>query len=62
MKNNKEIYQLTVKDLQNVAHNELDRLLTDDEISIISDRLGDYIGWYDAILSAINDTISRDKT
>jgi hypothetical protein len=37
----KIIYQLTVEDLQNVANEELDRNLTEDEIKILEDKIVD---------------------
>lgn len=47
------IYQLVVEDLQNVAQEELDRTLTEEEIKLLEDKIGDYIDWYAAIQSAI---------
>jgi hypothetical protein len=47
------VYQLTVEDLQNVADEELSRKLTEEEIKMVEDKLGDYIKWYEAIGSAI---------
>ena len=49
------IYSINVEDLQNVAEQELDRELTDKEIELIEKRLGDYVDWYGAITSAINE-------
>jgi hypothetical protein len=49
------IYSINVDDLQNVAEQELDRELTDKEIELIEKRLGDYVDWYGAIASAINE-------
>ena len=49
------IYSINVEDLQNVAEQELDRELTDKEIELIEKRLGDYVDWYEAITSAINE-------
>jgi hypothetical protein len=53
----KVIYYINVEDLQNVAEQELDRKLTDKEIDLIGEKLGDHIGWYEAILETINDVI-----
>jgi len=48
-KRDRIVYSLNVEDLQNVAEQELDRELTDEEIKIVEDRLGDYIDWYETI-------------
>ena len=49
------VYSINVEDLQKVADQELDRKLSEKEIKFIEDRLGDYVDWYGAIASAIND-------
>jgi len=49
------VYSLDVEDIQNVAEQELARELTDKEIELIEKRLGDYVDWYGAIASAINE-------
>lgn len=49
------IYSINVEDLQSVADQELDRELTEKEIKFVENRLGDYVDWYGAIASAIND-------
>jgi len=51
------IYQLSVTDIQTVAEQELDRELSDKEIEIVADKVGDYIPWYDAINYAILDVV-----
>ena len=53
--NERIIYSINVYDLQNVAAQELDRELTEEEIEFIEKRLGDYIDWFGAISSAINE-------
>lgn len=55
----KIIYQLTVEDLQNVANDELNRDLTEDEIKLLEDKIGDYIDWYEIISSAISNHIQK---
>lgn len=37
----KIIYHLTVEDLQNVANDELSRDLTEEEIKLLEDKIGD---------------------
>ena len=49
----KIIYSLNIEDIQTVAKEELDRELTDEEIALVEDTVGDYIKWYDAIHFAI---------
>ena len=47
------IYQLTIKDIQNVAEQELERKLSNDEIALLENRIAENIPWYDAIADAI---------
>ena len=49
------IYSISVEDIRQVAEEEGLRELTDDEIKLVGDKVGDYIGWYDAVLMAIQD-------
>jgi hypothetical protein len=54
MKNTERIvYSINVEDVQTVASEILDRKLTDEEISLVEDSIGDYISWFDAIDFAI---------
>lgn len=55
----KIIYQLTVEDLQNVADDELDRDLTEEEIKLLEDKISDYIDWYNAISMAIFNNVEK---
>jgi hypothetical protein len=55
----KIIYQLTTEDVQNVANAELERDLTPDELKIVSDKIGDYINWYDIIDSILNSELNQ---
>ena len=52
------VYSLNVEDLQHVANEELERDLTEDEITRIENKLGDYISWYDAISLAMRKKIN----
>jgi len=54
---NKIIYQLTVKDVQNVAEQELGRKLSIQEIDLLRDRIADRISWFDAIAESIDELI-----
>ncbi|CAG1770275.1 hypothetical protein BAC3_00921 [uncultured bacterium] len=55
MNRKKIIYSINIEDVQNVAEQELDRKLTEEELRLVEDRLGDYVGWYEAILHAMNE-------
>ncbi len=52
----KVVYQLTVEDFQTVAKDILKRKLTDDEIKILEEKIGDNIDWF----SIIQDTIVQN--
>ena len=49
----KIIYSINIEDIQNVAEQELERQLTEKELRLVEDKVGDYINWYEAILNAI---------
>ena len=51
----KIIYSINIEDIQNVAEQELERLLTDKELRLVEEKVGNYINWYEAILNAINE-------
>lgn len=51
----KIIYSINIEDIQTVAEQELDRKLTEEELRLVENKLGDYVGWYEAILHAINE-------
>ena len=53
----KIIYQLTVKDIQEVANQELERELSLEEIELIQTRISEKIHWYDAIAESIDELI-----
>jgi hypothetical protein len=48
------IYSLIIEDIQNVAQQELERSLSDNEIESIIDIVASNINWYDAIANAIH--------
>jgi len=54
----KVIYQLTIEDLQNVANDELDRDLTESEIKLLEEKIGDFVDWYGAIQNTIIQNIT----
>ena len=51
------IYSLNVEDLQTVANDEILRDLTEEEIKMVEENVGDYISWYQAISLAISDML-----
>jgi hypothetical protein len=53
------VYEISVEDLQEVAREILERELTEDELTAVGNRVGDYIDWFQAIENAINDCIRR---
>ncbi len=55
------IYSLNVEDVQRVAQDKLSRDLRADEIKQVEVRVGDYILWYEAIESAIDDVIGNKE-
>ena len=59
---NKIIYSIDIEDIQTVANDLIDRDLTKDEIKKVESKVGDYIGWYDAIEYAINSELGLDKS
>jgi hypothetical protein len=48
------VYSICVEDLQTVASEHLSRQLTDKEIHLIENKLGDFIDWNGAIANAID--------
>lgn len=51
------VYSIDIKDIQNVAEQELNRELSPEELKLIASRIGNYISWYDAIALAINEKL-----
>ena len=42
------LYSISVEDVRQVAEDEGLHELTDDEIKLVGDKVGDYIVWYEA--------------
>ena len=53
----KIIYQLGVEDIQEVANEVLERNLTQKEVTVVRESVGDYIDWFQAIENAIHKNI-----
>jgi len=62
MDKNEVLYQLTVEDFQNIAFENIDRELSDEEIKKVADWVADRIPWYDLIDGGITELIgNKDK-
>lgn len=57
---NKILYSINVADIQTVAQELMERNLTDEEVLMVSDKLGHHIAWFDAISQAMQDTQVRN--
>jgi hypothetical protein len=47
------VYGINVDDIQDVSMQILDRPLTDAEVTLVKESVGDYIDWFQAIENAI---------
>jgi len=54
MNKEKIIYYINVEDIQTVAEEKLGRDISEEELKLVEDKVGDYIGWFEAISTAIN--------
>ncbi len=48
------VYSINAEDIQTVAVKEFGRALTEKELSVVEEKLGDCIKWYEAIEMAIS--------
>jgi len=55
------IYSITIEDICNVAEEVLNRDLTEKEIRLISNKVGDYVDWREAIEFAISDWLIKGE-
>lgn len=51
----KSLYFFSMEDVQNIAQEALNRKLTKEELKSAQDKLGDYVGRYEAILNAMKE-------
>lgn len=51
--NERIVYSINVADIQEVANEFLERDLTEEEVVLVEDSLGDYIDWFQAIENSI---------
>lgn len=61
MENSATVYRLCVEDIQNVASEEFGRALTNAELEVVIEHLGDYIQWYDIIQDVISSHVRLEK-
>jgi len=61
-KTNRIIYSLNVEDVQEVARQTVKRKLTQEEISLVEESVGNHIDWFEAIESAILNRIEERKS
>lgn len=52
------LYSINVEDVRRVAEEEGYRKLTDKQIKLIGNKLGDNIDWHEAVLMAIQETVN----
>lgn len=62
MKKTDILYSINVQDVQDVAQREFDRKLNDKEMKSVATKLGEYIDWYEAVNSAVAQTIQECRT
>ena len=51
--NKKIVYSINVSDLQEVANQVLERDLTQKELFLVEESVGDYIDWFQAVENSI---------
>jgi hypothetical protein len=59
MKKSKIIYSINIEDVQNVADQEIGRKLTEEELKIIEEKIGDSFDYYETIASLISAHIEQ---
>lgn len=61
MEDDKIIYSINIEDVQNVAQQEMGRILTSDELAIVEEKIGEHIDWFEAIASVISEYIGQQE-
>jgi hypothetical protein len=56
---NRVIYSINISDVQAVSARTLKRALTDNEIALVHESVGDFIDWFHAIESAIHKHVGQ---
>jgi hypothetical protein len=60
-RSNKIIYSINVTDLQTVSNRVLQRSLTNKEVAVIQDSVGDFVDWFGSIESAIYKHVDQNE-
>ena len=55
MREDKKIYSLSIADIQEIAEQDLNRELSENELNLVVDKVGDYINWSEAISYTIEE-------
>ena len=55
MKKDQIVYSIKASEVKQVAEEELNRKLTDEEMKQITGRIGDYINWREAVSFTLSD-------
>lgn len=50
MRRDKKVYWINVGDIQDVAEEDLNRKLTEEELKKVINKIGDFINWSDGVL------------
>jgi hypothetical protein len=56
---NEAIYSISKGDVQEIMRRELGHDLSEQEMTAVGDKIGDYIHWHGATLSSIEDVIAH---
>jgi hypothetical protein len=59
--NEKIIYSINIEDVQNVAQKSFGRVLNQQELDVVENKLGDYIPWFEFIETAIDNHLNLEK-
>ena len=61
MKREQIIYSITVEDVQRIARQELGREVTDNELKLVEEKLGDQLDWFGAIATILEQHIETHE-
>jgi len=62
MKKTDILYSINVQDVQDVAYREYSRQLNQEEVESVARKLGEYVDWFEAVNTAVAETIRKGKT
>ena len=58
MKKEEIVYSINIDDIQEVANQVLERRLTNKELALVRESVGDYIDWFQAVENAISEHVN----